>query len=236
MSGPALRRLGLIGGTSWVSSAHYYRALNSGVAAALGGTHSAPVTLWSVEFGELARLQHDGDWDGVARVLGDAARRLVDAGCEGIALGANTTHLVADRIRDVIGDVPLVDLVAHTADAVARYDTVGLLGTAFTMDSEMFPTAFSARGTRTVVPTAEDRRVVHDVIYDELARDIVSDTARKSYLDVIDRLVDAGADAVVLACTEQGLLLRDGDAPVPLLDTTEIHSRALIDFMLGEPS
>lgn len=234
MAPPALRRLGLVGGTSWVSSTHYYRALNTAVAARLGGNHSAPMTLWSVEFGEMARLQHDGDWDGVGRVLSDAARRLVDAGCEGIALGANTTHLVADRVRDAIGDVPFVDLVDHTAAAVESYGTVGLLGTAFTMDSAMFPTAFTARGTRTVVPDADDRRVVHDVIYDELAKDVVRDTARKSYLDVVDRLVDAGAEAVVLACTEQGLLLRDGDAAVPLLDTTEIHCRALVDFMMGD--
>lgn len=230
------RRLGLIGGTSWVSSEHYYRTLNEGVAARLGGVHSAPVTLWSVEFGEMARLQHDGDWDGVARVFTDAARRLVAAGCDGIALGANTTHLVADEVRAAIGDLPFVDLVRLTADAVAPFGTVGLLGTAFTMDSDMFPSAFAARGVRTLVPDADDRRAVHDVIYDELAKGLVTDTARKTYLEVVERLVAQGAEAVVLACTEQGLLLHEGDGPVPLLDTTEIHCRALIDFVLGESS
>ena len=227
-----MNRLGLIGGTSWVSSEHYYRTLNEGVAARLGGSSSAPVTLWSVEFGEFARLQHDGDWDGVAAVLVDAARRLVGAGCDGIALGANTTHLRADDVRAAIGDVPLIDLVQLTADAVSRYRTVGLLGTQFTMSSAMFPDAFLARGVRTLLPSADDQQLVHDVIYDELTRGIVSDTARRDYLDVIGKLVADGAEAVVLACTEQGLLLKDGDAAVPLLDTTEIHCAALLEFIL----
>ena len=227
-----MRRVGLVGGTSWVSSEHYYRGLNEGVAAVLGGNSSAPVTLWSVEFGEFARLQHDGDWDAVGRILADAARRLVDAGCEGIALAANTTHLRADDVRVAIGDVPLIDLVQLTADAVARYRRVGLLGTAFTMQSTLFPDAFAARGVETLVPADTEQQRVHDVIYAELTRGVVSDSARDDYLAVIEKLIADGAEAVVLACTEQGLLLRDGDAPVPLIDTTQLHCRALVDFIL----
>jgi aspartate racemase len=229
-----LRRLGLVGGTSWVSSEHYYRALNEGVAARLGGSHSAPVTLWSVEFGEFARMQHDGDWAGVARVLADAAVRLVDAGCDGIALAANTTHLVADDVRAVIGDVPFIDLVDLVADAVAGYSRVGLLGTRFTMGSRLFPDRLRDRGVEVVVPDEDAQQRVHDVVYEELTRGLVTDGARADYLAVIDKLVAEGAEAVVLACTEQGLLLRDGDADVPLLDTTRIHCDALIEFMLGE--
>jgi aspartate racemase len=232
MSDLTLRRVGLVGGTSWVSSEHYYRSLNEGVATRLGGASSAPVTLWSVEFGEFARMQHDGDWDGVAAVLVDAAQRLVAAGCDGIALAANTTHLRADDVRAALGDVPLIDLVQLTAEAVAGFRTVGLLGTQFTMSSRMFPDAFRSRGVHTVLPSADDQRRVHDVIYDELVRGVVSDTARRDYLDIVDKLAADGADAVVLACTEQGLLLRDGDASVPLLDTTDIHCRALIEFIL----
>jgi aspartate racemase len=227
-----LKRVGLVGGTSWVSSEHYYRALNEGVAARLGGAHSAPMTLWSVEFGDFARMQHDGDWDGVAVVLVDAARRLVAAGCDGIALAANTTHLRADDVRAAIGDVPLIDLVQLTAEAVSGYRTVGLLGTQFTMSSAMFPTAFGARRVRTLLPSVDDQRRVHDVIYDELTRNIVSDAARRDYLEIIDKLAADGAEAVVLACTEQGLLLRDGDAGVPLVDTTDLHCAALVDFIL----
>lgn len=221
-----------MGGTSWVSSAHYYRRLNEGVAAALGGSSSAPVTLWSVEFGEFAAMQHAGDWTGVARVLSDAARRLVDAGCEGIALAANTTHLVADDVRAAIGEVPLIDLIEATVAAAAGYRTVGLLGTGFTMRSTMFPDAFAARGVEVVVPGDEEQQRVHDVVYDELTRDIVTDEARRDYLEIIDKLVAQGAETVLLACTEQGLLLKDGDASVPLIDTTEVHCTALVDFIL----
>jgi aspartate racemase len=228
-----VRRLGLIGGTSWVSSEHYYRRLNEGVSAQLGGSHSAPVTLWSVEFGEMARLQHDGDWAGVGRILTDAARRLVAAGCDGVALAANTTHLVAADVRAAIGDTPLIDLVELTGKAVAKYSVVGLLGTRFTMQSSMFPEEFARRGVRAVVPTDADQALVHDLIYDELTRGIVSEHARTAYLDVIGKLVAEGAEAVVLACTEQGLLLQDGDADVPLIDTTEVHCRALLEFILG---
>lgn len=230
-----MKRLGLVGGTSWVSSEHYYRALNEGVAAHVGGSASAPVTLWSVEFGDFARMQHDGDWDGVAQVLSDAARRLVDAGCEVIALAANTTHLRAADVRAVIGDVPFVDLVQLTADAVAQYRRVGLLGTRFTMSSEMFPDAFTQRGVEVVVPGEAEQQRVHEIVYDELTRGIVSEQARTDYLDVIDKLIAEGAEAVVLACTEQGLLLKDGDAPVPLIDTTLLHCHALVDAILERP-
>jgi len=229
-----LKRLGIIGGTTWVSSEHYYRVLNEGVAARLGGSHSAPVTLWSVEFGEMARLQHDGDWAGVARVLTDAARRLVDVGCDGVALAANTTHLIADEVRAAIGNVPLIDLVQLTGEAVSSYRKVGLLGTRFTMQSPMFGEEFQRRGVEIALPSGDDQQVVHDVIYDELGRGVISESARSAYLAVIDKLIAEGAQAVVLACTEQGLLLKDGDAPVPLIDTTEVHCRALLRFLLGE--
>lgn len=227
-----MKRVGLIGGTSWVSSEHYYRQLNLGVARALGGNHSAPVTLWSVEFGEMARLQHDGDWPAVSRILCDAARRLVAAGCDGIALAANTTHLVADDVRAVIGEASLIDLVDATVTAASRYRTVGLLGTAFTMQSAMFPDAFAARGIGVLVPAAAEQQRVHEVVYQELTRGVVTAEARRDYLDIIDKLAADGAEAVLLACTEQGLLLHDGDAAVPLIDTTEVHCKALVEFIL----
>ena len=231
-----MKRLGLIGGTSWVSSQHYYAELNRGVAAALGGLHSAPVTLWSVEFDEMARLQHAGDWPAVGRLLADAAQRLVDAGCEGIALAANTTHIVADDVRAVIGTATFVDLVDATADAVAGHRKVGLLGTGFTMRSSMFPDRLGARGIEVVVPSTDDQQRVHDIVYDELARDVVSEESRAFYLDVVGKLVAEGAEAVVLGCTEQNLLLHDGDAAVPFVDTTSVHCAALVDFVLDHPA
>jgi aspartate racemase len=227
-----MKRVGLVGGTSWVSSEHYYRRLNEGVAAALGGSSSAPVTLWSIEFGDFAAMQHAGDWTGVGRVLSDAARRLVDAGCEGIALAANTTHLVADDVRSVIGDVPFIDLIKLTTDALGDARTVGLIATGFTMASPMFPDAFATRGVRTLVPPADDQARIHATIYDELTRGIVTDETRAYYLEVVEKLIADGAEKVVLACTEQGLVLRDGDASLPLVDTTIVHCNALVEFML----
>jgi aspartate racemase len=231
-----MRRVGLVGGTSWVSSEHYYRRLNEGVAARLGGNHSAPVTLWSVEFGEMARMQHDGDWPGVGRVLSDAARHLVAAGCDGIALAANTTHLVADDVRDAIGDVPFLDLIDLVGDAVEERRCVGLLGTGFTMRSTLFPDRFRPRGIDVLVPGPAEQDRVHEVVYAELTRNIVTDQARSDYLEIVDKLVAEGAEAVLLACTEQDLLLHDGDAAVPLVSTTEVHCRALVEFMLGDQS
>jgi aspartate racemase len=229
-----VRRLGLVGGTSWVSSEHYYRAINEGVAAKLGGASSAPLVLWSVEFGEFARQQHEGDWGAISTTLCDAAERLVAAGCEGIALAANTTHLVADDVRAAIGTIPLIDLVDLTAEAVAGHRRVGLLGTRFTMESRMFPDRLARSGVDVVVPGEADQQRVHAVVYDELVQGIVSDAARDDYLAIIEKLAADGAEAVVLACTEQGLLLRDGDATVPLIDTTDVHCNALIDFVLGD--
>lgn len=227
-----MRRVGLIGGTTWVSSQHYYAELNRRVAAARGGLHSAPVTLWSVEFDEMARLQHADDWPGVGRVLADAARRLVEAGCEGIALGANTTHLVAGDVRAAIGTATFVDLVDATASAVGGYRKVGLLGTAFTMRSRMFPDRLAARGVEVVVPPADDQQRVHDVVYEELAMDVVREESRTFYLGVVDKLVAEGVEAVILGCTEQNLILHDGDAAVPFVDTTSVHCAAIVDFML----
>ena len=225
-------RLGLIGGTSWTSSEHYYRALNEGVASAVGGNASAPVTLWSVEFGEFAAMQHDGDWQGVSAILCDAARRLVDAGCTGIALAANTTHLVADDVRAAIGEVPLIDLVDLTARAVEGSRRVGLLGTRFTMTSSMFGDRLARDGIEVITPGRHEQERVHEVIYTELTRDLVTEQAREDYLMIIDKLAADGAERVLLACTELSLLLRDGDARVPLVDTTDVHCRALVDFML----
>ena len=229
-----MRRLGLIGGTSWVSSEHYYRLLNQTVAARLGGSASAPLTLWSVEFGEFADLQHAGDWNAVGDILADAARRLVDAGCEGIALAANTTHLCAPAVVDAIGATPFIDLVDLTAQAVAGRRRVALLGTRFTMTSTLFPERFAPHGIDVVVPGKADQDRIHEVIYGELTRGVVSAAARADYLDIVEKLVAEGAEAVVLACTELGLLLRDGDASVPFVDTTEVHCRALAEFMCGD--
>ena len=229
-----LTRVGLLGGMSWQSTAVYYRRLNELVQARVGGHASAPLILWSVDFAEIEALQRADDWPAQGRLLNDAARRLEQAGAQAVALATNTLHLVADQITAGLG-VPFVDLIDVAGDAVAAggFDTVGLLATGYTMGSDLYPSRLAARGVRTLVPEGADRELVHGIIYAELVKGIVTDASRQAYLGVIDRLIARGAQAVILGCTEIELLLSDGDAPVPLLDTTELHCQVLIDVIVN---
>jgi aspartate racemase len=227
-------QIGLLGGMSWESSALYYRQLNRLVHARVGGHASAPLVLWSVDFAEIEALQRAGDWDAQGRILAGAAARLEACGVGAIALATNTLHLVADQITAAIS-VPFIDLIDVAASAVADagHRTVGLLATNYTMTSDLYPNRFAKHGIDVVVPDEADRALVHRVIYDELLHGVLSDECRAAYLQVIDRLVDRGADAVLLACTEIGLLLVDGDARVPLVDTTLVHCEALADVIIN---
>jgi aspartate racemase len=230
MSSP-LHRVGLLGGMTWQSTASYYRLLNEAVHERVGGSASAPLTIHSVDFGEFHAMQQAGDWAGQGRILAAAARALQDGGAEVIALATNTLHLVADDIRAAI-TVPFVDLVDVVADAVAEYDTIGLLATDYTMTSDMYPKRVAPYGVSVLVPETAGRAVVHNVIYDELQLGIVSDESRAAYRVIIDDLVAQGAQAIVLACTEIGMLIGPADAPVPVLDTTALHCQALIDYII----
>jgi amino-acid racemase len=226
----SLKRLGLLGGMSWESSAVYYQLLNRMVHEQVGGHASAPVILWSVDFAEIEALQRAGDWDAQGRILGAAAAALQQAGVEGVALATNTLHLVADAITSRI-TVPFLDLIDVVGKAVSTHHTVGLLGTGYIMASDLYPSRLARFGVEVIVPDDADRRLVHDVIFNELVHGVVRPESRSAYLDVVDRLAARGADAVVLGCTEIGLLLADGDAAVPLLDTTRLHCEALSDFI-----
>ena len=229
-----MNRLGLLGGMSWESTAVYYRLLNEAVHEQVGGHASAPVVVWSVDFAEIERLQRDGDWAGQGVRLGDAAAGLQAAGVDAVALATNTLHLVADDITARI-DVPFIDMVDVVGDAVraAGHRTVGVIATAYTMESGLYQSRLAPLGIEAFVPEADDRAEVHRIIYDELVHGIVRDESRAAYLAVIDRLVERGVEAVVLACTEIGLLLHDGDAAVPLLDTTPLHCAALTDVIIN---
>lgn len=228
-----MRRIGLIGGTSWESSGHYYRALNEGVRDRLGGLHSADLVLRSVEFAEIAALQEQGDWAELGRRYAAEGRALRDAGAQLVGILANTMHLVADDVAAGSG-LPVVHIVEASADELERLGVrrVGLLGTAYTMESDLYPTRLASRGITVTVPDDEDRAMVHRVIYTELALGVVSDVSRKAYLEVIDRLVADGAEAVLLGCTEHSMLLGPDDGPVPLVDTTAVHVAALLDAAL----
>lgn len=234
----SMRRLGLIGGTSWESSAHYYAQLNQGVRERLGGTHSADLVLRSLDFAEVAELQAAGDWAELGRRYAAEAEALRDAGAQVIGILANTMHLVHDDVVRGSG----VEVV-HVVDAVARaavaqgITTVGLLGTRYTMSSsELYPARLAAHGVSTVVPDEDDADEVHRVIYAELVRGEVREESRGRYREVVERLAAAGAQAVVLGCTELPMLLDPHDpaaACVPLLDSTTLHVNALLDAALA---
>ena len=219
---------------SWESTALYYRAINEGVAERLGGFHSADLLLASVDFAEIERMQAADDWDAATVVLGDRARSLAAAGAEFLVLCTNTMHLVADGIEAAAG-IPLLHIADPTGEALVAggHRRVGLLGTRFTMERDFYRARLDDRsGLDVLVPEPQDRDTVHRIIYDELVHGIVDDASGAQYRAVIERLVAAGADSVILGCTEITLLLGPGDSPVPVFDTTALHARAAVDRAL----
>ena len=224
----------MLGGMSWESSAEYYRLANELVRERLGELHSARVLLYSVDFAEIEELQAAGRWDDAGALLAAAAGRLEAAGADLLVLCTNTMHKVADRVAGAVR-IPLLHIADATAAAVraAGLDTVGLLGTAFTMEQEFYRDRLASHGLTVLVPAAEDRAMVHAVIYDELCRGIVSASSRAAYTAVIDRLVAAGARGVILGCTEIELLIGRQDSPIPVFPTTRLHVEAAVTRALG---
>lgn len=230
-----MKTIGLLGGMSWESTVGYYRAINEGVKEALGGLHSARLVLYSVDFEPIEKLQHQGDWDATAAILSEAARCVEAAGADVLLICTNTMHKVAPDIEASVG-IPLLHIADGTGEALVDdgVRTVGLLGTGFTMEQDFYKGRLRERyGLDVIVPEADDRRVVHDVIYSELCLGRVRDSSRTEFLRVIDRLVEAGAEAVILGCTEIGMLVRPDDTDVPLYDTTAIHARMAVSCALG---
>lgn len=229
-----MKKIGLLGGMSWESSAEYYRLINADVAQRLGGLHSARCVLASVDFAEIERLQAAGEWDAAGVLLAREASALEAAGAEVVVLCTNTMHLVAHHITDAI-TVPLLDLIDVVADALERanHTRVGLLGTGFTMGSSLYRDRLAARGIEVLVPEDADRAEVHRVIYDELCRGIVVDASRRAYEAIVGRLAERGAQGVILGCTEIELLLRDNVvAGLSAYPTTRLHARAAVDAAL----
>lgn len=228
-----MRTIGLLGGMSWESSAEYYRLLNELTAARLGGLHSAPCVLYSVDFAEIEHLQVTGRWTEAGAILAEAARRLEAAGSQLLVLCTNTMHKIADQVQDAIS-IPLLHMGDATADAVtaAGVTRVGLLGTAFTMEQDFYRDRLRGHGLDVLVPGADDRALVHRVIYEELCLGIVDDTSRAAYREVIGRLVDRGAAGIILGCTEIELLVGPRDSPVPVFPTTRLLVEAAIDTAL----
>ncbi|MBA0127046.1 aspartate/glutamate racemase family protein [Haloechinothrix sp. YIM 98757] len=230
-----MRTIGLLGGMSWVSSAEYYRLLNERTSDVLGTPHSAPCVLYSVDFAEIERMQADGRWDEAAVLLGDAARAVRSAGAELLVLCTNTMHKVADEIQAVI-DIPLLHLADVTARAVldAGITRVGLLGTAYTMEQDYYRARVERHGLEVLVPGADDRATVHRIIFDELVNGTISEASRRTYQEIIAGLGEAGAEGVILGCTEIELLIGRSDSPLPTFPTTRLHVDAAIAAALDE--
>lgn len=228
-----MKTIGLLGGMSWESTALYYRLINEATREGLGGLHSAPIAMVSVDFAPIEELQHAGDWDGLAEALQAAARLVEAAGADLLLICTNTMHKVAAEVAAAIG-IPLLHIADATADVIeaAGYSTVGLLGTRFTMEEDFYRGRLEARGIRVLTPGAEERNVVHRVIYDELCQGKISDESRQRFVAIIDGLGAAGAEAVIEGCTEIGMLVGPEHTSIPLLDTTVIHAHAAVAMAL----
>jgi aspartate racemase len=227
--------IGLIGGMSWESSAEYYRIINREVRSRLGGVHSARSLMWSVDFGEIERLQHHGDWDELTELMKDAAVRLERGGADFVLICTNTMHRMADAVAAAI-NIPLLHIADPTAQKIksAGFSRVGLLGTNFTMEQDFYKGRLKdAFGLDVLVPEADDRRVVHDIIYKELVAGEVRPESRTAYREIIGRLIQRGVQAIILGCTEIMLLVSEEDSAVPLFDTTTIHAIAAVDRALA---
>jgi len=227
--------IGLIGGMSWESSAQYYRLINEGVRDRLGGTASARILMWSFDFAKIEALQHAGDWDALAGEMVDAAKALRKGGADFLVLCTNTMHRCAWAI-DAAVKTPLLHIADPTAAAIqaAGLTRVGLLGTAFTMEQDFYRGRLEDKfGLEVLVPDAQDRKAVHDIIYRELVTGQVLDASRQVYREVIARLVERGAQGIILGCTEIMLLIGQDDSPVPIFDTTTLHAMAAVDRALG---
>jgi aspartate racemase len=230
-----MRRIGLLGGMSWESSAEYYRLVNEAVRDRLGGLHSADCVLRSVDFASIEALQREGDWEQAGRRLADEGRALVAAGAELLVLCTNTMHKVADAIAAAV-EVPFVHIADTTADAVraAGLGRVGLLATGYTMEQDFYVGRLrDIHGIDVLVPPAADRRLVHEVIYGELCVGVIRDESREHYRRVMRDLAGRGAQGILLGCTEIDLLVGPQDAPVPVFDTTRLHAHRAVDLALA---
>lgn len=231
-----MKKIGLLGGMSWESTLEYYRMINRGVQARLGGLHSARVLINSVDFAEVAAMQQRGDWDAAAALLSQSAIDLQRAGAECLLICTNTMHILADRIQETL-NIPLLHIADATAERIRSqgFTKIGLLGTRFTMEKEFYRGRMEERhGLTMCVPDDAGRDLVHRVIYDELCKGVLREESRAAFLGEIQKLQSLGAEAVILGCTEIGMLVSEEQSPLPAFDTTKIHAEAAVKWCLGE--
>lgn len=229
-----MKKIGLIGGMSWESTALYYQHINREVARRKGGLHSAPLHMVSLDFQEIADLQKQGDWDRMAEILQTAAQQLTQSGAQALLICTNTMHRLAPQVQSAC-KVPLLHIADATADAVlaAGLQQVGLLGTRFTMEQAFMRDHLSARGIHCLVPDEPGRAEVHRIIFEELCRGVVLDSSRQRLIAQVQQLATQGAQGVILGCTELTMSLQPGDGGLPGFDTTALHAMAAVDFCLS---
>ena len=229
-----MKTIGLLGGMSWESTVGYYRAINEGVKKSLGGLHSAKIILYSVDFDPIEKLQHKGDWEGTAKILSETARSVQAAGADFLLICTNTMHKVAPEIEKAV-QIPLLHIADATAELLVNkgIKTVGLLGTAFTMEHDFYKGRLTKEyGLKVLVPNDADRDIVHHVIYQELCLGQTIESSKAEYVRIIEHLSSQGAEAVILGCTEIGMLVNQTDTHVKLYDTTAIHAAKAVEYAI----
>ncbi|HBF4246061.1 TPA: aspartate/glutamate racemase family protein [Clostridioides difficile] len=220
-----MKTIGLIGGMSWESTITYYQVINTVIKERLGGLHSSKCILYSVDFQEIEECQSSGNWEKSAKILADAAIKLQEAGADFIVICTNTMHKVLDKIQESI-HIPLLHIADVTATVLREKEIkkVALLGTKYTMEQDFYKNVIINNGIEVLIPNEEDRIIVNDTIFNELCLGIISESSKKAFLSIIDKLGKQGAEAVILGCTEIGLLIKQNDTSIPLFDTTVIHA------------
>ena len=229
-----MKTIGLLGGMSWESTAGYYKAINEGVKNSLGGLHSAKIAMYSVDFDPIEKLQHEGNWEETAAILSNASKNIEAAGADFLLICTNTMHKVAPIIEKSI-NIPILHIADATAETLLEKEikTVGLLGTAFTMEQDFYKGRLEDKySLEVLIPNKKDRAIIHNVIYKELCLGLTNDDSKKEYLRIIKSLFDNGAQAVILGCTEIGMLISQEDTEVILLDTTSIHAQKAVEYAI----
>lgn len=227
-----MKTIGIIGGMSWESSLTYYELLNKGVKAKLGGLHSCDCLMYSVDFSEIAKLQHEGNWAKLTEIMVDIAQRLENGGAEVLIIATNTMHLMAPEVEENI-KIPLVHIADTTGLQIQKQELkkVGLLGTRFTMEKDFYKKRLLDNfGIEVLTPDNDDMDIVHRIIYNELVKGKITEASKLEYLKIIDKLVSQGAQGIILGCTEIPLLVKQEDCTIPLFDTTTIHAKSAVEF------
>jgi len=229
-----MRKIGLIGGISWVSTSDYYTLINKGINEKLGGLNFSECLIYSFNYADIKKNNDTNDWDSTFNMLLKAAEILQSGGAEAILLCANTMHLIADRLQQAI-DIPLIHIAEETAIEIQKKEIrkVGLLGTKFTMELDFFKDKLAEKGIEAIIPASEEvKDFIHYTIFEELGRGIASEETKKRYLEIANELIKNGAEGIILGCTEIPLVIKEGDLSVPIFDTTLIHTQAAINFQL----